>query len=186
MLSEPWKQFVPDGIQHEPSVDGVRRLVALGGLVRASSLLEMNLRRLYCALIDSKYAAITAAGQSVSWLVENCRVTARRRLDLTDSQRAEVVQLLNRAGDVMEKRRNRFVHDVWASGDESVLLLRSKRGNYKLDQLRITTDEIAAAAQEIGKCHADIISWMSRALPESHLIEAQLRIEDHSDDADER
>jgi hypothetical protein len=71
-FDKPWAQYVPDGVPYPTSDDGIRELVALGGLVQASSPLE-TLRMLYCVLLDSKFTAVTAAGQNASWLNENRR-----------------------------------------------------------------------------------------------------------------
>lgn len=175
---EPWAQYVPDGVPYTPSDDGIRQLVALGGLVQASSQLEMSLRMLYCALLESKYAAVTAAGQNASWLIENCRATARRRSDLTEPQQTQILELLGHAATAMEQR-NRFVHDVWGSGGDSSFLLRSKRGDHALVTKAVSTDNIAATVRELTRCAVRITFWSGDALPKSHMMEVQLRWEDH-------
>jgi hypothetical protein len=40
-----------------------RFLFTLGAAVRAAAFLDHRLRVLYCALVDSKYAALAAGGQ---------------------------------------------------------------------------------------------------------------------------
>jgi hypothetical protein len=183
---EPWAQYVPDGVPCPTSDDGIRELVALGGLVQASSPLEMTLRMLYCALLDSKYAAVTSAGQNASWLNENCRAIAKRRSDLTEAQLTKILELLGHAAAAMEQR-NRFVHDVWGSGvDDSSFLLRSKRGDHALGKKAVSTDDIAATVREITRCAVRITFWSERALPKSSMLEAQLRWEDYLRETDER
>lgn len=159
--------------------------MALGGLVQASSQLEMSLRMLYCALLDSKYATVTAAGQNASWLIENCRATAKRRSDLTEPQQTQILELLGCAATAMEQR-NRFVHDVWGWGVDSSFLLRSKRGEHALGTKAVSTDDIAATVRELTMCTVRIMFWSGDALPESHMMEVQLRWEDHLRETGER
>lgn len=54
------------------------RLAALGQVIESSAFMEYTLRNAFCSLVDSKYAAIVAGGQSVNWLIEQCKGACRR------------------------------------------------------------------------------------------------------------
>ena len=63
---------VPLGVTlYGPDVaDDAKLLLALGAVIRAASIADHNLRELYCALLDSPYASVTAGGAMTDWLIE--------------------------------------------------------------------------------------------------------------------
>src|SRR5258708_6000393 len=59
------------------------RLVALGLVIEFSASMEHSLARVFCALVDSPWAVILAAGRTAEWLIENCKALVTHRPDLT-------------------------------------------------------------------------------------------------------
>jgi hypothetical protein len=90
---------------------------ALGSVVQQSAQMEWVLRSVLCALVGSKYTAIIAAGQSSSWLLENCKAILKANLELTPEQIADVGTALT-ACDAANKRRNVLVHGLGRPGEE--------------------------------------------------------------------
>ncbi len=189
-LDPPWPVNAPFGIQLSgPDLDAdVRMLVALGAVVRASSQLESTLRSLFVSLEGSKYAAITAAGQGATWLLDLCEALVKRHTDVSHERRAQLSDLLTRARRALQER-NRCVHDVWSSGiDGGAQLMRSQRRNYDLSFRPVTVDGLVATSQALIACAVKIEFWTSDALGEQAVgLEAQLRWEDylHSLSSDE-
>lgn len=172
---------VPMGIQIQGpdfAADG-QLLMALGAVVRAASMLELQLRMLFCALEASKYATITAAGQGADWLIGMCQSLAAHRRDIDPAQQAGLEALLADCREAMQ-RRNRLVHDVWAIGTGgSPLLLRSKRKDYQLTKAPVTIDDVVRTARDLVESTVAITQWMFASLdPEAVGLEAQLRWED--------
>lgn len=179
-----WPQTIeiPLGIQmHGPDFGAdAQMLIALGAVVRAASKLEFGLRGLFCALEASKFACITAAGQSVGWLLEMSNALLARRQDISEEHRARLAALLADARDAIEKR-NRYVHDVWAGGtDGSPQLLRSHRRRHELSSSSVALEGLIETSRVLTECHVRIEQWIWVALgADSVSIEAQLRWEDH-------
>ena len=105
----------------------------LGQVVHWSAMMEFTLRDAFCSLVASKFAAIVAAGQSVSWLIEQCKALVRAHREMPESQRAAINSALEHCASANEKR-NRLVHDVktaFAVDDGSFKTIRSRSRNYK-------------------------------------------------------
>lgn len=137
-----------------------RMLLALGSVVRSASMADNVLRDLYCALIDSAYAAITAGGQMTDWLLTHCRALLKAKLDLPEDKKAELDGLL---GEVKElaNRRNRFVHDVWLTGLQSGdQLMQSRRHSHRLSLSPVDLDVLISTAQRFGRVAFDIHMWI--------------------------
>ncbi len=128
----------------------------------------------------TKYAAITAAGQSAAWLLDMCEALLKRRIDVGDEHRAKLVQVLTEARQAMQDR-NRFVHDVWASGlDGDPELLRSHRRSHDLTIKAVTLEALIVTSRALILCVVELTRWTSDALGgEAVTLEAQLRWEDH-------
>lgn len=170
---------VPKGIQLDgPDFDeDARMLVVLGALVRAASAADRTLRTLYCALIGSPYAVVTAAGKMTSQLISDCKSLVGVRTDLSRENADKILALLSDLKRLSEQR-NRFVHDVWTGGREShVELMRSKPGTNELTFRPITLDELIATEIGIRHTSVQISHWIFLALPDEVSMEAQLRIE---------
>jgi hypothetical protein len=180
----PWPTSVevPLGIQLQgPDFDvDVQMLIGLGAVVRAASQLELGLRMLFCALDGSKYAAVTAAGQDASWLLERSESILKCRTEVPDEDRSRLAALLGMAKSAI-RERNRFVHDVWA-GDAPGKpgLMRSQRGRFDLSFNEVTLEGLIQTAQTLIECHIGLTEWIAEALgPDSISVEAQLRWEEY-------
>lgn len=159
------------------SVDA-QMLMALGSVVRTHSMLDYTLRMLFCALTDSKYAAITSAGQTTGWLVDSCMRLVARRDGLTEGQRDDLCELLKRTRAAAEER-NRLVHDVWAVGIEIGQLMRSNRKTYELSFVPVTLERLLTAQGDLGSRSESIAVWVETSLgPAAVDLETQLRWED--------
>jgi hypothetical protein len=75
------------------------RLAALGQVIESSAFMEYTLRNAFCSLVDSKYAAIVAGGQSVNWLIEQCKALA------------DVHHDMDRASALEGEKRGRHPHN---------------------------------------------------------------------------
>ncbi|MFC3736991.1 hypothetical protein ACFOS3_07940 [Paractinoplanes deccanensis] len=156
------------------------RYLALGELVDAASTFEMQLRTALCALIGSKYAAVIVAGMMAGELIENCAAVTRRHREITEPARTRLTEVLSTAKTLSE-RRNRLVHDVWASGGpDGPVLLRSKRRDHTLP----ASGTSVAVVQETVHALRAVTFELRQALmdelgPEIATIEIQLRWEEH-------
>jgi hypothetical protein len=174
-----WPANAPLGITlHGPDLNAdVQMLVALGAVVRASAQLEAELRRLFCALQDSKYAAVTAAGQSAQWLLDmNKALLHTRREEIPEAPRSRIVKLLEEAGQGLG-RRNRYVHDQWGHGAEGEThLMRSQRRSHDLHLATVDRDGVVATVQQLTRCAVEIGMLTLEALgPEAAAREVELR-----------
>lgn len=59
----------------------------VGDVARASAVVELHLRQLMQALIDSKYAEVTAAGLAANELIETCAALTKINREITEAQR---------------------------------------------------------------------------------------------------
>jgi len=173
---------LPAGIRLSgPDLDlDSQMLIALGAVVRTASRLEDALRSLFCALEGTKYAAITAAGQSAGWLLDTCAAILSRRADVTEAQREQLRGLLADARAAME-RRNRYVHDVWVfDPGADQLLKRSHRKATSGTFQSVTLEEMVTTARKLFDCCFDFSQWVLVVLgPESVAYDAQLGWEEH-------
>jgi hypothetical protein len=112
-----------DGV--DPVTDA-QFLLAVGAVVRASSLLEFTLRATFINLNAGEAAAVVAAGQSMDWLLSMNRAIAKHRSRISDVDRDRLNLLLDRARHATQQR-NRFVHDLWRGSPAGPLLRRSQR-----------------------------------------------------------
>jgi hypothetical protein len=140
-------------------------------------MLDYQLRVLYCALMQSKYASMTAAGQMTGWLLSSCGALVKRRDQLTDDQRETLETVLVRAKAAAEER-NRFVHDVWAIGSQERELMRGKRGSHVISREPITLQRLLDAGGELEACSLSVIRWLLDLGPDAASYETQLRWED--------
>lgn len=93
----PWR-FRSASSYTDPDFNAdVQMLIGLGAVVRVSSQLEFGLRSLFCALEGSKYAAITAAGQSTDWLLGMSEALLKCNVDISHKHRIALTALLKRS-----------------------------------------------------------------------------------------
>lgn len=100
--------------QDYPSVP---QYFALGAVVEQSARMEWVLRGVFCSLVGSKYAAIVAGGQSMSWLLDNCKALVKANLEMTLEQIA-AIQAALAACSAANDNRNVVVHGLSRPGDE--------------------------------------------------------------------
>ena len=143
---------------HGPDLDAdVQMLVALGAVVRASAQLEDKLRTLFCALQDSRFAVVTAAGQNAQWLLDMNRALLHTRCEeMPDGPRRRLMELLDEAKQALGLR-NRYVHDQWMHGPGSeTLLMRSQRRSHDLQVAPVDLDGVVATVQQLTRCTVEI------------------------------
>ena len=139
----------------------------------------MYLRILFCTLVDSKYAAIVAGGQSANWLIENSTAVANVHSDLGEDDRAIFKDLLIRASAAY-RARNRYIHDTWVTGSNGDLSqLRSKSKSYKLDHQSVSIEQVNGTADELTACGATILREVFRVFGQKVGLGVQLSWEDH-------
>jgi hypothetical protein len=66
------------------------RHLALGFVIIASGAMEDLLRDAFCALADSKFAAVIAGGQGTDWLIGYCRALVEVHVELPEASRESV------------------------------------------------------------------------------------------------
>lgn len=153
--------------------------MALGAVVRAASVLDQTLRTLYCALVGSKYAVITASGQMTSWLLEETRAVVAVRRDLSDAQRGQLASSLETASG-LAKQRNRCVHDLWVVTATGPELMQGRRRQHDLTSEPVSLDDLISTARALTDCGVEISVWIARELGrEARAAEVQLRWEDY-------
>ncbi len=156
-------------------------LLAIGRVAQASSSLEMYLRILFCTLVDSKYAAIVAGGQSANWLIENSTAVFNVHSDLGEDDRAIFKDLLIGASAAY-RSRNRYIHDAWVTGsNRDFPQLRSKPKSYKLDHQSVSIEQVNGTADELTACGATILREVFRVSGQKVGLGVQLSWEDHLD-----
>jgi hypothetical protein len=151
---------------------------ALGGVVLESGYLERMLRAAFCALTGSKYAVVAASQMMTSGLIEQCRHIATVHTDIGEAHKRQLAEALEACKRVND-RRNRVIHDTWASrpGDVTVTL-RSKRSSHQVRVMARTLGELRQLADEIGLAADELGAVLAAALgADSLLIEDQLRQE---------
>ena len=84
----------------------------VGQVAQNSASVEMCLRSLMIALLDSKYAGIIAAGQNASDLIENCIALIQANQEISDEAREQGIDLL-RSLKPLFTQRNNVVHAPW-------------------------------------------------------------------------
>jgi hypothetical protein len=139
----------------------------------------MYLRILFCTLVDSKYAAIVAGGQSANWLIENSTAVVNVHSDLGEDDRAIFKGLLIRASAAY-RSRNRYIHDAWVTGSNGDFSqLRSKPKSYKLDHQSVSIEQVNGTADELTACGATILREVFRVFGQKVGLGVQLSWEDH-------
>jgi hypothetical protein len=151
---------------------------ALGGIVLEAGYLERMLRASFCALIGSKYAIVAASQMMAHPMIEDCKHIAKVHTKIAETDRQALIAVLDACSKV-NARRNRVIHDTWATRPGDVIVtLQSQRNSHEVkvaaqtvDELRQLADDIASSANELG---AAVVAALG---PESLLIENQLRQE---------
>lgn len=87
-------------------------LAAVGRVAAESSVVEDQLRELFCYLIDSPYGRIIAAGEDLANLCVMCMRVARYNTRLSDAAIEQLAGIV-RAVTVLRPHRNFLVHARW-------------------------------------------------------------------------
>ena len=134
------------------------QLRLLGQVVYNSAAMEWILRDAFCSLVGSKFAAIVAAGQSVTWLIEQCRALTDAHREMPQTSREAIKAALDHCASANAKR-NDLVHGMKtgvAVADGSFATLRSRSRKYRPTiqnwtpaSLHETTFELASATSEL-------------------------------------
>lgn len=167
-----------DSVTQPPRVPGDDdRQHALGGVVLESSYMEHLLRAVYVALIGSKYAVVTAAGQNPAWLIEQCQALVDAHADLAEGDKVALRNALGGCSGTY-KRRNRVVHDAWAPRPQGkTVTLQSRRRDSGIAVTARTVDELRRLADDLGMA-ADMLSQAAIAAfgDDCLQLENQLRL----------
>lgn len=144
-----------------------RRL--LGQVVEAGALVELHLRQLFCALLDTPYAGVVAAGESVDNLINNCLALLQVRAGVSDEDRSIAEEALKQVKALMPQR-NGLVHGMWLGfgGSESAtrdpLLIVSRRR--KADNVESRShEEVEKLISNLSQQGSAIFNWTFRVLP---------------------
>jgi len=140
----------------EPADVMTERLVALGLVSEASATLESTLRSAFCSLVGSKYAAIVAGGQPVSFLLDQCGALTKAHLEILPEHKDAIQAALSRCRAAMDQR-NTLIHAVKSSSratDGVFRTMRSRKGTNMVATQQWTPAEIGEVAAEL--VHADL------------------------------
>ncbi|MEU8640384.1 MULTISPECIES: hypothetical protein [unclassified Streptomyces] len=147
-----------------------RHRVLVGHVAQASAIVELNLRRLMTALLDSKYAGLVSAGLSMSDLIETCLILTKVNQEIKEDQRTEIRETLSALKPAIVTR-NHLVHGLWYPFAE-------KTGEIEEDPLALVSKRRAGdkvvvisydAAEELAKTLTDLgmrlFRWTFDVLP---------------------
>ncbi|MFI8322813.1 hypothetical protein [Streptomyces sp. NPDC085529] len=147
-----------------------RMSLLVGDVARASAVVELHLRQLMQALIDSKYAEVTAAGLAANELIETCAALVKINREITEAQRSECLAHLS-ALKPLYTRRNQLIHGLWAPAGmrtdqdepaEALALVSKRRTATKAVNITfVEAEELARSLRETGM---SIFRWVCGAL----------------------
>jgi hypothetical protein len=137
--------------------------VALGRLVHRASTAEASIRRVFCALLDSKYAPVIAGGRMVSDLLQMCTAIVQVHREISDDQRHNLLAKLQ-ACNAANQRRNRFVHDQVATLQGRVLTIRSRRLSHQNSVSWSNFDEIEQTIKDIERSSGELVFALIESL----------------------
>ena len=145
--------------------DEDRLLVALGKTTEAGTVMELVLRLAFCGLVGSKYAAVVAGGQSVSWLIDQCIALANINREMTEDSRRSLRAALMECKEA-SRQRNALIHGGKAPlPDGRILTSLSRRhthlpheDSWTLETIETVSDAILKAARELVKAIEDGLS----------------------------
>ncbi|MGW8066473.1 hypothetical protein ACVV2G_30365 [Streptomyces ziwulingensis] len=152
-------------------------ITLVGQAAQASALVELHLRQLMVALLDSRYAKLVAAGLSAGDLIDTCTVLLKVNKEINSDQRTEGLALLSGLKDLLNTRNN-LVHGLIAIASDSdtrtaetapepvieTMALVSKRRRPEL-LLTITKAEAEKTVKDLRERGDGILHWVVAALP---------------------
>jgi len=151
---------------------------ALGGIVLEAAYMERVLRAAFSALVGSKYAAVMDGRLTASALVEDCERITGYHTEIPAHAKDAVLAAL-RACHEANRKRNRVIHDTWATRPANVMLtLRSERGSHEVAVTARTPAEARQVADQVADAAEALKAAMTEALGSGwELIEYQVRRE---------
>jgi hypothetical protein len=160
------------------------RLVALGLITEWSATLEETLRKAFCALTGTKFAAVVAGGQPASWLIGQCKALAAVRKDLPPPARKAIREALESC-EQATRRRNDLVHGIKVDHRQpsgALQTQRSRRHTYVPAVQSWTLAEIQEAATDIADAGFELVAAITTALGhETWWTDNQLWLDHHID-----
>jgi len=144
--------------------------------------MEHLARTVFVTLVGSKYAAVVAGGQNVSWLLEQSQALTTARQEIPRDHRDALLKALTACSETY-RRRNRVVHDAWARRPGAVTVtLRSRRGNAGMTVTARAAGDLEALADDLGAVAGELGAAATAALGDECLqLENQLRLEQGHD-----
>jgi hypothetical protein len=151
---------------------------ALGGVVLEAAYLERVLRTAFSALVDSKYAAVVDGRLTAAALIEDCERITRYRADIPELAKEAVQAALRSCHDV-NRKRNRVIHDTWATRPGNVMVtLPGGRASRDVPVPVRTLTEVRQLADQLADAAHELKTAMTAALGRDWVsVEDQLRQE---------
>jgi hypothetical protein len=151
---------------------------ALGGIVLEAAYMERVLRAVFSALVGSKYAAVVDGRLTASALIEDCERLTGYHTEIPAPAKDVVLTAL-RACHEANRKRNRVIHDTWATRPGNVMVtLRSERGSHEVTVTARTLAEVRQVAGQLADAAEALKAALTGALGSSwELVEDQLRRE---------
>jgi hypothetical protein len=162
--------------QHDPGrLD--ERLRNLGLVVDNGATLEMTLRDAFCSIIGNKYAAVIAAGQSVEWLILNCRAVLAAHREITGEHRANILAALDACMSA-NNRRTALLHGITTAGratDGQLRTIRSVRGTFEPEIEICLPEDIFHVADALTEADLTLFRALRNAVsPEDMVVGGKL------------
>jgi hypothetical protein len=151
---------------------------ALGGVVVEAAYMERVLRAVFSALVGSKYAAVVSGRLLASALIEDCERITSYHTEIPAPARGAVLAAL-RACHEANRKRNRVIHDTWATRPGNVTVtLRSEQGAHEVTVTARTLAEVRQVADQVADAAETLKAAMTEALGSGwELVEDHLRQE---------
>jgi hypothetical protein len=151
---------------------------ALGGIVLEAAYMERVLRTVFSALVGSKYAAAVDGRLTASALIEDCERLAGYHTEIP-AHAKDVVLTALRACHEANRKRNRVIHDTWATRPGTVMVtLSGERGSHQVTVTARTLAEVRQVAGQVADAAEALKTAMTGALGSGwELVEDQLRRE---------
>lgn len=156
---------LPDDFGFSDNNAYVLTLVGLGLVTMRSAHLEGALRRTYCALVESPMAAVTAAGQNASWLLEEIKALAMAHRGVTPESRGSL-RTIAAGVRVALATRNDYVHAAWGvNGSDQWTPIKGQRKTHRITaRPPITLADFQAAASALNQCSNELEHWVVKTL----------------------
>jgi hypothetical protein len=151
---------------------------ALGGIVLEAAYMERVLRAVFSALVGSKYAAVVDGRLTASALIEDCERLAGYHTEIP-AHAKDVVLTALRACHEANRKRNRVIHDTWATRPGTVTVtLSGERGSHQVTVTARTLAEVRQVAGQVADAAEALKTAMTGALGSGwERVEDQLRRE---------